>query len=39
VLYARGLLPAIGYAGAAFVALALTMVIVTRPRPAVAPAR
>jgi predicted MFS family arabinose efflux permease len=39
VLYARGLLPAIGYAGAAFVALALTMVILTRPRPAVAPAR
>jgi predicted MFS family arabinose efflux permease len=32
VLYARGLLPAIGYAGAAFVALALTMVILTKPK-------
>ena len=34
VLYARGLLPAIGYAGAAFVALALTMVIATKPKKA-----
>ena len=32
VLYARGLLHAIGYAGAAFVALALTMVILTKPK-------
>jgi predicted MFS family arabinose efflux permease len=32
VLYARGLLHAIGYVGAAFVALALTMATLTRPK-------
>lgn len=32
VLYARDLLQAVGYVAAAFVALALTMVIATRPR-------
>jgi DHA1 family inner membrane transport protein len=34
VLYAHGLLHAIGYAGVAFVGLALMMVIVTRPKKA-----